>query len=199
MKCSFCHAKAQYCDRHTGEQVCQAHSRLEVTALGGHDPAEPLTVRAALPTDRDRIAELAIYFWDETEVACFGGEYDVRELPAFVACDGGKGGHIVGLASYAAEGEAVNLVMLNVLPGYQGRGAGRALVEAVEGAARAHGAARVVVATSNDDLPALYLYQRCGFHLIGLAAGRLVAHHGGEEAGFAGIPVRDEIRLEKRL
>lgn len=199
MKCSFCDANAQYRDRHTGEYVCLAHSRLQVSAQRGREQAEPLTVRSALSTDRDRIAELAIYFWDETEVECFGHAYDVRELPAVVACKGDRRDEIVGLASYAVEGDAVNVVMLNVLPGYQGSGAGRTLIAAVEGAARAHGATRIVVATSNDDLPALYLYQRRGFHLTGMEVGRLAKHHGGEEPGFAGIPVRDEIQLEKRL
>ena len=199
MKCSFCGATAQYRDPDTGEYICLTHSRLQVIAQRSADPAELLSVRAAVPTDRDRIAELALYFWDETEVECFGGEYDVCELPALVACKGDADGQIVGLASYAIEGDEAKLVMLNVLPGYQGSGAGRTLIAAVEGAARAHGATRIVVATSNDDLPALYLYQRHGFHLTGMEVGRLAKHHEGEEPGFAGIPVRDEIQLEKRL
>lgn len=196
MRCDFCDANAQYRDPHTGQYICPAHSCLQVAAQRSGDAAEPLTVRPAEAVDRAWIAELALYFWGEAEVECFGREYDVRHLPAFLICDDGQ---VVGLASYAVEGDALNLVMLNVLPGHQGRGAGRALVTAVEQAARTRGLSRVVVATSNDDLPALYLYQRCGFRLTGLAAGRLVEHHGGEEPGWAGIPVRDEIRLEKRL
>jgi ribosomal protein S18 acetylase RimI-like enzyme len=199
MKCNFCGANAQYRDPHTGEYICLMHSRLQVIAQRRADPAEPLSVRAAAPTDRDRIAELALYFWDETEVECFGGEYDVCDLPALVACRGSKDSQIVGLASYAIEGDEAKLVMLNVLPGYQGRGAGRALIETLEGVTRARDVTRIVVATSNDDLPALYLYQRCGFRLTGVEVSHLVEHHGGEEAGFAGVPVRDEIQLEKCL
>jgi hypothetical protein len=56
-----------------------------------------------------------------------------------------------------------------------------------------------VVATSNDDLPALYVYQREGFVITEVAAGAILAHHGREELGFASIPVRDEIRLELAL
>lgn len=199
MKCHFCAANAQYRDLHTGQYVCLTHSRLRVTAQHTSDGANPLTVRPAAPADRDRSAELAIYFWDEVEVECFGQEYDVRALPAFVACDDAANSKVVGLASYAIEGDALNLVMLSVLPDYQGLGAGRALIAAVEEAARTQGLARVIVATSNDDLPALYLYQRCGFRLTSVAVEHLVEHHGGEEPGFAGIPVRDEIQLEKQL
>ncbi len=199
MQCNYCDAKAQYRDPHSGEYVCLAHSRLLVTAQRSNDGVEPVAVRPAEPADGNRIAQLARYFWDETEVVCFDREYDVRRLPAFVACDGGEDGPIVGLVSYAIEGGRANVVMLNVLPDYQGRGAGRALLAAVEDVGRTHGLTRIVVATSNDDLPALYFYQRCGFRLTGVKAGCLVAHHGGEESGFAGILVRDEIQLEKRL
>ncbi len=196
MKCSFCDANAQYRDPHSGQYACLAHSCLQITVQGRAGGVEPPAVRPAEMADRAAIAALAHHFWGEVEVECFGWAYDVRDLPAFVACDGDR---IVGLLSYAVAGDALNLVMLNVLPDWQGRGAGRALIAAVEALARAQGVARLVVATSNDDLPALYFYQRCGFSLSGLAAGRLVEHHGGEEPGFAGIPVRDEIQLGKWL
>jgi ribosomal protein S18 acetylase RimI-like enzyme len=58
---------------------------------------------------------------------------------------------------------------------------------------------RITVVTSNDDLPALALYQRYGFRLTEVIPGRIAQDHGGEFSGFAGIPVRDEIRLEYRL
>ena len=65
--------------------------------------------------------------------------------------------------------------------------------------ARTQGAARIIVATTNDDLPALGLYQRLGFTITEVRVGKLLEHHGGVESGFAGIPVRDEIRMELRL
>lgn len=73
------------------------------------------------------------------------------------------------------------------------------MIEAVIEAARRAGADRLVVATTNDDLPALALYQRLGFAIKGLQAGQLIEHHEGTEPGFAGLPVRDEIQLEMRL
>ena len=49
------------------------------------------------------------------------------------------------------------------MPDYQGEGLGEALLEAAVESARRRGIKRVVVATSNDDLPALVFYQRHGF------------------------------------
>ena len=198
MKCALCDNKPQYRDRHTGQYLCLEHARLEVVFAGGQSPHRPLAVRPATAADYDRVRELALYFWDETKVECFGREYDLVACPAFLACDSGD---VVGLASYAVEPDwdAVVLVMLNLLPAFQGRGGGSALVAAViDGAARLQ-RARVLVATSNDDLVALALYQQHGFHLVELLPGAIARHHGGELVGFAGIPVRDEIRLERLI
>jgi GNAT superfamily N-acetyltransferase len=198
--CTYCDANALYHDRTSNDYLCPAHARLEVTGPRGEAPRPPLTIRPATPADCPRIAELAETFWGEVEIECFDCSYQVDALPAYLACDGGD---IVGVASYAREGDAVNLVMLNVLPRWQGQGAARALIAAVTDVACDQGAARIIVATTNDDLPALGLYQRLGFTITEVLVGRLLEHHaigiGGVEPGFAGIPVRDEIRMELRL
>ena len=195
MKCALCEQNAQYRDRTTGQCYCLEHARLEVVAVdrcGSNVP--PLTVRRATPADRSAIETLMLYFWGETEVECFDRSHDVLRLPAFLACDGSE---VVGLLAYAEEGDALNLVVVNVLPQAQGRGGGQALLAAALAEAQDRSLARLVVSTANDDLLALYLYQRFGFRITEVLPGRMVEHHGREEAGFAGIPVRDEIRLER--
>ena len=198
LNCAFCGGKPQYRDRHTGQHLCLVHARLDVIAAGGQSSQPSLAVRPAKTADYGRVNELALHFWDETEVDCFGRKYDVIACPAFLACDGSD---VVGLASYAIESDwdAVVLVMLNMLPAYQGRGGGSALIGAVVDEAVRLGRARILVSTSNDDLVALALYQQHGFHLTELIPGAIAQHHGCELAGFAGIPVRDEIRLERPL
>lgn len=196
ISCTYCNDNAFYRDRNSGVNLCLAHARLEVSGPRGDTPRPPLTIRPAAPADRQRIVGLAHYFWGETEVECFGRSYQVDALPAYVACDGEE---VVGLASYAREKDASVLVMLNVLPQWQGRGVARRLITAVVETARADGVARIVVVTTNDDLPALGLYQRFGFTITAVLAGKLVEHHGGVEPGFSGIPVRDEIQMELRL
>ncbi len=55
------------------------------------------------------------------------------------------------------------------------------------------------MSTTNDNLPALYFYQRRRYRLTDLVPNSVIDHTAHEQAGFAGIPVRDEIRLEKRI
>ena len=196
--CAFCGGKAQYRDRQTGQHVCLEHARLEVVAAGRRTPAPPLEIRPAAAGDSARIEELSLYFWDETEVDCFDRQYDVLACPALLACEGGE---VVGVASYAVEEawDAIVLVIFNSLSGHQGRGGGAALLDALRGEAAQRGLGRILVATSNDNLPALALYQRYGFRILEVIPGRIAEDHGGEFPGFAGIPVRDEVRLGYRF
>jgi ribosomal protein S18 acetylase RimI-like enzyme len=198
--CAFCGARAQYRDRASNKDLCLEHARLAVVAAGRGVRGSPLTIRRALPADHARIEELSLHFWDETVVDCFDRQYDVMACPAFVACDGED---VVGAAVFAVEEawSAVVLVMLNVLPGFQGRGGGRSLLDALRQDASQRGLDRLLVVTTNDDLPALALYQRYGFRITEIVVGRVATDHGAGRdgqvlAGFAGIPVRDEIRLE---
>jgi GNAT superfamily N-acetyltransferase len=195
--CSKCSKHAHYRDRQTGAFFCPEHARLEVVGMRDECPGvDSVTLRNATPSDRDNIANLAYLFWEETLVDCFDRTYDVSKLPALVAADGRL---IVGALVYSLEREALIIVLLNIEPEYQGRGVARQMLDAACQLARRAGCARVAVSTSNDDLPALALYQSSGFRLTELVAGREIEHHGYAEAGFGGIPVRDEIRLLRDL
>ena len=198
MRCHYGDRVASYRCARTGEYLCMEHACLDVVSATTWEKLPPLPVRRAEPRDYAAIREMAMMYWDETEVECFDRTYDVLNLPAFVAVSDSE---VAGLLSYALDHEQdwLNIVMLNVHPEYQGRHIARCLLTKAEEEARAHGLSRIVVATSNDDLLALYVYQRWGFVISELRPGAILQHHGGEEAGFATIPVRDEIRLEKRV
>ena len=82
---------------------------------------------------------------------------------------------------------------------WQRAGVGAYLIAEAELLARRLDLTRLVVATTNDNLPALYFYQRRGYRLMELALDGVLAHTERALPGFANIPVRDEIRLEKKL
>ncbi len=90
-------------------------------------------------------------------------------------------------------------MVLNVYPEFQGQGIAKLLLKEAMDQGRKQDCKLAKVATSNDDLPALFLYQKMGFRIAGVAAGVLAEHHGSELSGFAGIPMRDEMQLERKL
>lgn len=208
--CAYCHRPAWYRDRITGELLCPEHARLEVRGPRPEDreagavanreaQAEPLQIRLSTPEEEATILEFWLHFWDDPEMDCFGKTYRAVDLPALLAVEGDR---VVGLLSYAVERrwKAINIVALQVLPAEQGRGGAAALVRTLEVEARRMGIDRLIVATSNDNLLALYFYQRLGFQISTIKVGQLAPEDPEEEfVGVGRIAVRDEVRLEKRV
>jgi ribosomal protein S18 acetylase RimI-like enzyme len=167
-------------------------NRLELLA-----PHAELRVRALRDDERDWAAGVVTESWDETVVSG-GREHRPAALPALVAeADGER----AGLATYLIEGGDCELVTLDALT--VGGGIGGALVEALADTARAAGCRRLRLVTTNDNLPALRLYQRHGFVLAAVRLdGVEVSRRRKPQipaTGHAGIPIRDELVLERAL
>lgn len=130
-----------------------------------------------------------------------GEVVDVLDLPCRSARVDGR---LVGVAAYAqGQDGRGELAALAVDSEQRGRGVGgRLLAEAVESIRRA-GCNEVWLVTTNDNLTALRLYQRNGFHLAELRrdAVREARQRKPEipELGEHGIPMRDELVLARRL
>jgi len=88
-------------------------------------------------------------------------------------------------------------------PMSSGVGAGTALIEAVGQLARQQGCTRLWVITTNDNVDALRFYQRRGFCLVAVHRGAVDRSRARLKpeipaVGAYGIPLRDEIELEKQ-
>jgi GNAT superfamily N-acetyltransferase len=167
-------------------------NRLELLA-----PHAEVRVRALRDDERAWAAGVVSESWDETVISG-GREHRPAALPALVAeADGER----AGLATYLIEDDDCELVTLDALT--VGSGIGGALVEALADTARAAGCRRVHLATTNDNLPALRLYQRHGFVLAAVRLdGVAVTRQRKPQipaTGHAGIPIRDELVLERSL
>jgi ribosomal protein S18 acetylase RimI-like enzyme len=82
-------------------------------------------------------------------------------------------------------------------------GIGSALIEAVATAVAAQGARELWLVTTNDNVDALRLYQRRGFHLARLHPGAMERARALKPtippSGSYGIPKRDELMLVRPL
>jgi ribosomal protein S18 acetylase RimI-like enzyme len=85
------------------------------------------------------------------------------------------------------------------LPKHQGSGVGKSLVEAVENEAKKLKKRKLLVSTSNDDLPALVFYQSLGFQIYEVKPNVIAEKHKQILKGVNGLPIRDELRLHKIL
>jgi ribosomal protein S18 acetylase RimI-like enzyme len=186
LRCSRCGKFVDW-DEARVQIVCACRPRLELP---------PVLVREA--TDEDRPAARQLFHRDfgRTKIVAFGEVLDVDQVPALVAV---MHADPSGALAYRLLGDALHIVALATDPMWQRSGVGGYLVAEAELIARRLKLTRLVVATTNDNLPALYFYQRRGYRMTALVPESITIQTHQQVAGFAGIPVRDEIRLEKRL
>jgi N-acetylglutamate synthase-like GNAT family acetyltransferase len=157
-----------------------------------------LEIRPADHDDRPWMRERLTEWWGAPEIVNSSGTHDVSVLPALIAV---RDGRRIGLATYAIDGEACELVTLNaVTPGVE---VGSELLAAVAHSAARHGCARLWLITTNDNLDGLRFYQRRGLRLTGVRAGAVDRARELKpsipEIGEYGIPLHDELVLEIAL
>ena len=109
-------------------------------------------------------------------------------------------GALAGVLTYVLGREECEILTLHAAE--QWRGVGTALVEAVERIAAESSCGRLWLLTTNDNVDALRFYQRRGFRLAQLNPGAVAEARKRLKpelpaVGEYGIPIRDEIVLEK--
>ncbi len=198
MRCEYCEKDAVYkcivCDR----LLCAEHVKLGNVCHSHVKKAELVYTVRKITSEEERsiIRKLVKNFWGEEEQLTFDREFAVAELPGYVAKVDNS---IIGFVSIAETGDAVTVVALGILPQYQCSGVGSRLVEKVEVEAKRLRKRRVLVSTSNDDLPALAFYQSRGFQIYEVKPDVVAQKHGAILRGIGGLPMRDELRLQKAL
>lgn len=155
-------------------------------------------VRPVTDEDRPAVVDILTRSWGATSVAAHGVLYDAATLPGLIATQSGRA---VGLVTYHVEDGDWEVVTLDAVDG--GRGIGTALLRSVEQAARAAGARRLWLITTNDNTRALRFYQRCGFDLVALHRDAVTRSRATVKPSIPlevdGIALRHELELEQIL
>ena len=155
-------------------------------------------VRQVRDEDRDWVRELIRERWGEETVVGHGVVCRPAELDGFIAMEGKEP---VGLATYRIERHACEIVTIDAL--VEGRGVGSSLVEAVHERAHRAGCARLWLVTTNDNERALLFYDKLGFRVVAVREGAVNESRKLNPSipliGRGGVPITDEIELERRL
>jgi ribosomal protein S18 acetylase RimI-like enzyme len=181
-----------------GKYVDWAEARLQIVCgCRPHIDLPPVFTREATAADRGAALEMFRRDFGRTSIASFGEVIPLEETSTIVA---DMQGDISGALAWKARGDALQIVALATDPMWQRSGVGGHLLAEAEMVARRTGASRIVLATTNDNLPALYFYQRRGYRITEVVRDAWRDHAELTiGVGFASIPVLDELRLEKTL
>ncbi|WP_432702998.1 GNAT family N-acetyltransferase [Lysinibacillus sphaericus] len=135
--------------------------------------------------------------WGSTEMVISSGIYDCSTLEGFAFLNDTHA--IIGLVTYEIRGAECEIISLDSLE--EGKGIGSCLVTAVEEQARQHHCTVVSLITTNDNLHALKFYQKRGYSLVEVLPNAVERARALKPEipfiGHDGIPIRDEIRLQK--
>lgn len=181
-----------------GRFVDWAEARLQVVC-GCRPRVElpPVLTRDALDAERDAVLDLFREDVGRTRVATLGEVIDLESLPTLVA---EMESAVAGALAWRTHENAVQIVALATDPLWQRTGVGGHLLAEAEATARRLGLTRLIVTATNDNLPALYFYQRHGYRIVGVTPNGVVLQPELKPMpGFADIPPLDELRLEKRI
>lgn len=153
-----------------------------------------MTIRTFIDADAPWAEELIRADMAGRMQARLGELVDALACPGFVA---EMDGQPVGLLTYQDHAGDVEIAYLQV--SLRGRGIGTRLIEAV---AQRTAARRLWLVTTNDNVDALRFYQRRGFTIAEVRIGAVVESRRSlkpsiPEVGYHGIPLRDELVLER--
>ena len=163
--------------------------------------AKPIlnVVEPATEADVPIIVTMITQFFNRPHVYSHREKYDPRALDHLVIRVGNAFG---ASASWVVRGDAVRVVWVQVDERYRKTGLGMALSGALERTAVREGLRRLELSVTNDNVPALGFWQRSGYRITGVAVGemeRLLETGGHSRKGVRGLPIRDEIQMEKRI
>ena len=157
-----------------------------------------LSVRLLAHKDREWMMKVLLENWASTIIVTRGISYEAENLPGFVAEIDGKR---FGLLTYNIKNEEIEIVTMNAIE--ERKGIGTALLDEIESFANQKNCKRLWLITTNDNVDALRFYQKRGYEI------RAVHRNSIEESrkikpqipliGNYGIPIRDEIEMEKLL
>jgi len=188
LRCSRCGRFADWAEARL-QVVCECRPRLDLP---------PVLTRDASGADREIALDLFRRDFGRTDVAAFGDVVALDAHPDLIVAEMER--EISGALAWRRRGDALQVVALATDPMWQRSGVGGHLLAEAEVAARRGNLTRVIIATTNDNLPALYFYQRRGYRITEVVRGAGAQHAAAPAAtGFADIPVLDELRLEKVL
>lgn len=156
------------------------------------------TIRPITPEDEPAIAKILTEQWGDRLSVSRGKVLDAARLPGFIAEENAG---ITGLITLHFGDGGCEVVTLNAF--HTGAGVGRALLARAAQECARRGIARLWLITSNDNTEAMAFYQKCGWRLVAVHRDALTEARKIKPqiplAGHHGIPITDEVELEKCL
>lgn len=149
--------------------------------------------------DHSRVKEFFIKHWGSPVMVVSTGVYHCDQLDGLAVID--EDGEIIALLTYVTRDTECEIISLDSI--IESKGIGSMLLEAFEKLAREKEIKKIMLVTTNDNIRALQFYQKRGYTLANIIINAVEkARRLKPEIPYVaenGIPIRDEIILEKNF
>ncbi|MGE6378594.1 GNAT family N-acetyltransferase [Peribacillus muralis] len=147
----------------------------------------------------DTVKSFFIHHWETTQVVFSSGLFHYAELEGFGVMDEDE--EISGLGTYKVTDQVCEIYSLNSV--HENQGVGSSLLYVMENIAKERNCHTIKAITTNDNLQALRFFQKRGYVISEIVKNAVEqSREIKPEIPFYsrdGIPIRDEIILEKSL
>jgi GNAT superfamily N-acetyltransferase len=158
-----------------------------------------MLIRLLTNEDRPKVKEFFKKQWGSSQMVISTGVYHCDELDGLVVF--ADNGEIIGLLTYVKRGEEWEIISLDSV--IENKGIGSLLLQSFEKKVKENGGTIIKLITTNDNLRALQFYQKRGFTIAAIVVNAVEkARTIKPQIPFVaenGIPIRDEIILQKEL
>lgn len=148
--------------------------------------------------DKDKLNLFFQKHWGSSLMVISSGVFNCEDLPGYACISEDQ---IIGLVTYVDKNEEREIISLDSI--IENKGIGSNLMELVESEARQHNIPKIKLITSNDNINALKFYQKRGYRMVQIFPNAIDKAREIKTQipliGFHGIPLKDEILLEKVL
>ncbi|MCH5192358.1 MAG: GNAT family N-acetyltransferase [Oscillospiraceae bacterium] len=148
--------------------------------------------------NRERIDAFIVRQWFSMQMVVHGESIDLSEAAGYYAMEDDE---IIGLITYRITDNEMEILSLDSLR--ENKGIGTALLNKVTLKAVEIGCSKIKLITTNDNLAALWFYQKRGFDMVRLYCNALEQSRKIKPEipliGENGIPLKHEIELEMSL
>ena len=137
--------------------------------------------------------------WETTQVVFSRGTFHYAELEGYAVIDENK--EMMGLGTYKIENQECEIISLNSK--YEEEGVGSSLLYVIENEAKERNCRTVKAIATNDNLQALKFFQKRGYAITEIVRNAVEKSREVKPEipfySYDGIPIRDELILEKFL
>lgn len=157
-----------------------------------------ITFRKILDNDKGWINEFIKSHWGSKQIVVYKKVYIPSELDGYIAI---KKTEKIGLITYQIKNRNCEIVSLNSV--IENKGIGTKLVKLVIKKAKKLESKKIWLITTNDNIKAIYFYQKLGFQLIKVHLNAVAESRKLKPQipfkSETGVPIRDELEFELRL